>query len=82
MYKRQDHPDSVEVTLRDGRRLARSVGQVAGGPEAPLTLERLRRKFAECGGDAELAETILGAVDQDVVRLAVTEMIGGGPMTG
>lgn len=77
-----DHPDSVEVTLRDGRRLARSVGQVAGGPEAPLTLERLRRKFAECGGDAELAETILGAVDQDVVRLAVTEMIGGGPMTG
>lgn len=43
-----DHPDTVEVTLRDGRTLHRSVALAQGHADHPLSRDELREKFMDC----------------------------------
>ena len=59
------HPDSVTVTLSDGRTETCTVSDVMGGPSAPLTSDQLIAKFLTCGGSEATATTILTTSPED-----------------
>ena len=58
----EDGHVDVELTLRDGRRLRRTVREPRGGPGQPLTAEQLASKFNDCAAgilDEEQATSAL-----------------------
>ncbi len=61
-------PVAVEIALKDGRRLARRVEDVPGGPARPLTraqhLAKFRGNWAWAGLDAEAGEQLIDLVDR------------------
>lgn len=63
-----DHPDTVEVQLRDGTCLNKSVSVAKGNADNPLTWNELTAKFRECA-TLNLAEDKVTAIE-----VAVTEL--------
>jgi 2-methylcitrate dehydratase PrpD len=53
-----DAPDTVEITLHDGRSATRMIGEVRGGPPRPMTRAEVESKFLNCGGSAETLELL------------------------
>jgi 2-methylcitrate dehydratase PrpD len=51
-WKLELPPGRVEIVLRDGRRFSQVGDPVPGSPEAPLTWDDLRQKFADCAAVA------------------------------
>ncbi len=79
-------PVSVEIALRDGRRLAKRVEEVPGGPARPLTraqhLAKFRGNWAWAGLDPDAGEALIEVVDrlesvEDVGQLAALTQPGG-----
>ncbi len=79
-------PVSVEIALRDGRRLSKRVEAVPGGPARPLTREQHLAKFrgnwAWAGLDEEAGEALAEQIDRlesvaDVGQLAAITQPGG-----
>ena len=79
-------PVAVEIALRDGRRLARRVEDVPGGPARPLTRAQHLAKFGGnwtwAGLDADAGEALIDLVDRlesvaDVGQLAALTQPGG-----
>ena len=79
-------PVSVEIALRDGRRLSKRVEAVPGGPARPLTREQHLAKFrgnwAWAGLDADAGEALAEQIDRlesvaDVGQLAALTQPGG-----
>ena len=79
-------PVSVEVALRDGRRLSRQVEDVPGGPARPLTREQHLAKFrgnwAWAGLEAEAGEALTEQIDRlesvtEVGQLSALTQPGG-----
>ena len=78
-------PVAVEIALKDGRRLARRVENVPGGPVRPLTREQHLAKFrgnwAWAGLDPAAGEALIERVDrlesvEDVGQLAALTQPG------
>ena len=59
-------PDTVTVTMRDGRRLRETVAAVLGGPGRLLSGAQIAVKYRTCGGAHEVAEAFLAAGLDDV----------------
>jgi len=79
-------PVAVEIALKDGRRLARRVEDVPGGPARPLSREQHLAKFrgnwAWAGLDPQAGERLIDLVDRlesvaDVGQLAALTQPGG-----
>lgn len=58
-------PDHVRVFLKDGQRLAISVGHVPGGPGSPLSDQQQRDKLHQC------AEPVIGALNTRALQAAL-----------
>ena len=81
-------PVSVEVALRDGRRLSKRVEAVPGGPARPLTraqhLAKFRGNWAWAGLEAQAGEALIERIDRlesvaDVGQLSALTQPGGHP---
>ena len=79
-------PVAVEIALRDGRRLARRVEDVPGGPARPLSraqhLAKFRGNWAWAALDPQAGERLIELVDRlesvaDVGQLAALTQPGG-----
>ncbi len=79
-------PVSVEVALRDGRRLSKRVEDVPGGPARPLTrgqhLAKFRGNWAWAGLEAEAGEALTERIDRlesvtEVGQLSALTQPGG-----
>jgi 2-methylcitrate dehydratase PrpD len=74
-------PQTVEVTLRDGRRLAVTLHRVLGAPDRPLSREQHLAKFRRCWGHGAAslrpdgAERLIGLVDRLETVSDVRELI-------
>jgi 2-methylcitrate dehydratase PrpD len=51
-------PDTVEITLHDGRSATRTIGDVRGGPMRPMNRAEIESKFLSCGGSANVLQLL------------------------
>ncbi len=59
-----DAPGRAEITLADGRVLGGGVPRSAGGPNRPLDDQAFRAKLVGTVGDAELAASLVAAIEE------------------
>lgn len=71
-----DHPDTVEVRLRDGTCLEESVSVAKGNADKPLTWNELTAKFRECAM-LNLPSDRVTAIELAVTALERTDNVEG-----
>lgn len=62
-----DYPDSVKVTMKDGRNLFQSIGHVKGGSQNPMSLDDLKIKFNKCSNNSIFFDQFLNATHEETV---------------
>ena len=63
-------PDTVTLTLTDGRTVTATVAEVKGGTTKPMTDEELRAKFELAGGNPALIDLIIAGDGSRIFRFA------------
>ena len=66
-------PDTVTVTLADGRQFTETVALARGGPGRLLTAQEIAAKYAACGGSSMAATALLDAALDE--PFAITTLI-------
>lgn len=66
-------PETITVTLKDGRILTQEILDVPGGPKMPMSEAQLFRKIDDCGTSVQLAAAFLEA--DGTTLLAVTGLL-------
>ena len=69
-------PDTVTLTMKDGRRIAATVADVYGGSARPLSEADIIAKHRDCGGQESALNVLLGE-ETTVSFRPITDMIGG-----